>query len=86
MNAEKLADPDRPVHTQLDLRLVFLARASARFALVDADEMSLDDAIEGLVELVDELRNRPVCWCQRWPLAAQWEREYPPRRYRGRRA
>jgi hypothetical protein len=62
----------------LDDRLLFLVRAHARLLLVEADEMTLDEALEGLVE--------PICDCQRWPLAAQWERTHPPRRdYRRRR-
>jgi hypothetical protein len=71
---------------QLDRRLVFLARAAARHILVESGEMDPEEAVEGLVELFDELRNRPVCWCQRWPLAAQWERQYPPRKHRRGRA
>ena len=62
----------------LDDRLLFLVRAHARLLLVEADEMTLDEALDGLVE--------PICDCQRWPLAAQWERTHPPRRdYRRRR-
>jgi hypothetical protein len=62
----------------VDPRLAFLARAHARFILVEAGEMSLDEALDGLVE--------PICECQRWPLAAQWERTHPPLKYlrRGR--
>lgn len=61
-----------------DPRLVFLARAHARFILVEARQISLDEAIEDLVW--------PACDCQRWPLAAKWERTHPPRRNRwGRR-
>ena len=50
---------------------------NAPVILVEADEITLDEALEGLVE--------PICDCQRWPLAAQWERTHPPRRdYRRR--
>jgi hypothetical protein len=50
----------------------------ARLILVEAGEIDLDEALDGLVE--------PVCWeCERWPLAAQWERTHPPLKYRGRR-
>ena len=50
----------------------------AGLLLVEADEITLDEALEGLVE--------PICDCQRWPLAAQWERTHPHRRdYRRRR-
>ena len=59
-----------------DLRLVFLARASARLVLVEVGEMDLDEAYEDLVA--------SVCDCQRWPLAAQWERTHPPRQRRRR--
>jgi hypothetical protein len=62
----------------IDDRLLFLVRAHARLILVEADEMTLDEALEGLVE--------PICDCQRWPLVAQWERTHPHRRdYRRRR-
>jgi hypothetical protein len=60
----------------IDPGLVFLARASARLILVEAGEIALDEALEELVE--------PICDCQRWPLAAQWERTHPPLKYRGR--
>ena len=61
----------------IDDRLLFLVRAHARLVLVEAYEMTLDEALEGLVE--------PICDCQRWPLAAQWERTHPHRRdYRRR--
>lgn len=62
----------------VDPRLAFLACAHARFILVESGTMSLEEAIEDLVW--------PACPCQRWPLAAQWERTHPPRRNRwGRR-
>jgi hypothetical protein len=38
--------------------------------------MDLGEAFDGLVE--------SVCDCQRWPLAEQWERTHPPRKYRRR--
>jgi len=60
----------------VDLRLVFLARASARLVLVEVGEMDLDEAYEDLVA--------SVCDCQRWPLAEQWERTHPPRQRRRR--
>ena len=61
----------------IDDRLLFLVRAHARLILVKVDEMTLDEALEGLVE--------PICDCQRWPLAAQWERPHLRRRdYRRR--
>jgi hypothetical protein len=62
----------------VDYRLVFLARAHARFILVEAGEMDLEDAFEGLIE--------SVCSCWGWSLADDWERTHPPRRDRwGRR-
>jgi hypothetical protein len=62
----------------VDSRLVFLARAHARFILVDAGEMEIDEAYNDLI--------RSVCDCWRYPLAVQWERTHPPRRNRwGRR-
>ena len=60
----------------VDLRLVFLARASARLVLVEVGEMDLDEAYEDWVA--------SVCDCQRWPLAEQWERTHPPRQRRRR--
>ena len=75
MNAP-VSTEQAPEH--IDDRLLFLVRAHARLILVEAYEMTLDEALEGLVE--------PICDCQRWPLAAQWERTHPPRReYRRRR-
>ena len=62
------------VDTSIDPRLAFLARAHARFILVEAGQMSLEEALVGLVE--------PICECQRWPLASQWERTHPPLKYR----
>ena len=61
----------------IDPRIAFLARAHARYILLEAGEISLDKALDGLVQ--------PICDCQRWPLAAQWERTHPPRRRWGRR-
>jgi hypothetical protein len=62
------------VDTSIDPRLAFLARAHARFILVEAGQMSLEEVLVGLVE--------PICECQRWPLASQWERAHPPLKYR----
>jgi hypothetical protein len=53
----------------LDPRLVFLARAHARYVLVEAGEMELAEACDEIVW--------PACDCQRWPLAAKWERTHP---------
>jgi hypothetical protein len=64
------------VTVPVDPRLAFLARASARLALVENGEMDLDEAYDGLVA--------SVCDCQRWPLAEQWERTHSPRQRRRR--
>jgi hypothetical protein len=40
----------------LDPRLVFLERAAARLQLVNSADMTLDEAIEGLLEAIDLLR------------------------------
>ena len=60
----------------VDPRLAFLARAHARFIMVEAGEMDLDEAFDDLIE--------SVCDCARWPLAEQWERTHPPRQRRRR--
>jgi hypothetical protein len=65
----------------IDARIVFLARAAARHALVEAGEMELDEALDGLVA--------PTCCCRHrfeWveALVERWEREYPPLKERGR--
>jgi hypothetical protein len=54
--------------TQLDPKLAFLARAAARFELVQAGEMDVDEAIAGLrcPHCVDELVGR-------------WEHNFPHR-------
>ena len=44
--SENSPSPDSP---QADPRLVFLARASARELLVDAGELTIDEAFDGLV-------------------------------------
>ena len=36
----------------VDPRLAFLARAHARFILVEAGEMSLDEALDGLLDVL----------------------------------
>jgi hypothetical protein len=58
----------------VDPRLVFLARASARLALVEAGKMDIATAYDELIA--------SVCDCQRWPLAEQWERTHLPCRKR----
>ena len=37
-------------NTRVDPRLAFLARAAARLALVEAGEMELEEAYDGLIE------------------------------------
>jgi len=55
---------------QIDPRLVFLERASVRLYLVEADQMSLEEAFD---DLVDSLQ----CTCSR-EMVVRWERDYPP--------
>jgi hypothetical protein len=57
-------------NTGPDPRLVFLERASARLFLVEAGEMTLDEAFEGLVASLQ-------CSCSR-ELVQRWEQNYPP--------
>jgi hypothetical protein len=63
----------------VDPRLVFLARAEARLILVEAGEIDLDEALDGLVE--------PACdhdreWIE--ALVGHWEHTHPPRKHRRR--
>jgi hypothetical protein len=45
-----IASPDGvTMQTQVDPRLAFLIRAAVRFDLVEAGELSLDEAFDGLV-------------------------------------
>ncbi len=62
----------------VDPRLVFLERASARLILVDAGEMELDEAFNGLVAHLQ-------CPCSR-EIVERWERDYPHRRQSRRAA
>jgi hypothetical protein len=72
MNAPFLTDQ------RVDPRLAFLARAAARFQLVQAGTMDIDEAYDGLI--VDLRCN---CDCAR---VERWERDYPHRpQRRGRR-
>jgi hypothetical protein len=52
-----------------DPRLAFLARASARLTLVEACEMEIGEALDGLVD---------QCACDR-EMIARWDRDYPHR-------
>jgi hypothetical protein len=62
-----------------DLRLAFLARAAARFELVEAGVMEIGEAFDGLIACLQ-------CSCSR-EMIERWERDYPPaRRLRNRRA
>jgi hypothetical protein len=56
-------------------RVVFVLRAAARLALVEAGEMDLAEAYSDLI--------KSVCDCRRWSLAERGERTHPPRKYRG---
>jgi hypothetical protein len=65
----------------VDPRLVFLACVSARLVLVEAGEMDLDEAFDGLI------LESPysICDCRwRWVenLVERWERTHPPVRRR----
>jgi hypothetical protein len=62
------------VEAELDPRYVFLTRAATRLWLVDNLEMSLDEALSGLVDGM-------VSACDR-ELVARWERIYPAPRLR----
>jgi hypothetical protein len=68
--------------TRLDPRLVFLARAGARALLVEVGEITLDEAIRGLIHGHERC---PLCGLRRHLLAEQWERTHPPLKYRRRR-
>jgi hypothetical protein len=59
------------VGTDVDSKLVFLSRAAARLELVEAGEMTLDEAFDGLVSGLS-------CQCSR-ELVERWERDYPYR-------
>jgi hypothetical protein len=50
-----------------DPRLAFLARASARLTLIEAGEMEIEEAVDGLVD---------QCACDR-EMIARWDRDYP---------
>src|SRR5689334_12310019 len=54
---------------KVDLKLAFLARASARLELVEAGEMDIDEAFDGLVVCLS-------CACDREPVE-RWERDHP---------
>jgi hypothetical protein len=60
--------------SHVDSRLVFLARASARLSLVEAGEMAVEQAIDGLIEPFEELVG-PLCACTNG-ICERWEREY----------
>lgn len=60
----------------VDDRLAFLARASARLLLVEAGEMDLAEAFDGLVQCL-------TCACTR-EMVERWERSSRPQK-RGRK-
>jgi hypothetical protein len=64
-----------------DPGLVFLQRAAARLVLVETGEMTLDAAIDGLIEPFEELFGARLCDCA-LDLVEEWERRYPPKRSR----
>ena len=73
----------------IDWRLAFLARAGARFRLVESGDMELDEAVTGLIESLDRrwlleriVRGRHLpCACE-CDVIGRWNRMRPP----GRRA
>jgi hypothetical protein len=64
-----------------DPGLVFLHRAAARLRLVEAGKMTIDAAIDCLVEPFEELFDACLCDCA-LDLVEEWERRYPPKRSR----
>jgi hypothetical protein len=69
------------VTVPVDPRLIFLARAEARLVLVEAGEMDLDEAFDGLI--VESPCS--ICDCRwRWVenLVERWEQTHPIRRRR----
>jgi hypothetical protein len=60
------------VEERVDPRLAFLARAAARFELVQVGVMDIDEAFEGLIVSLQ-------CACSR-EMLARWERDFPPKR------
>jgi hypothetical protein len=59
-----------------DPRLTFLARASARLILVEAGELDIAEAFDGLIEAFEALA---PCQCDR-QLLDRLERNYPPQK------
>jgi hypothetical protein len=62
-----------------DPGLVFLQRAAARLVLVEAGKMTIDGAIDGLIDHFEELVGPCNCVCD---TVDQWECDYPPVRPR----
>jgi hypothetical protein len=62
-----------------DPGLTFLQRASARLLLVEAGEIGIDAAIDGLIEPFEDLFGARLCDCA-IDIVEQWERNYPPTR------
>ena len=60
-----------------DPALAFLARASARYRLVVAGKMTLDAAIDGLIEPFEDLFGARLCDCA-LDTVERWELRYPP--------
>ena len=67
----------RGLNQHVEPRLVFLARAAARFELVEAGVMELGEAFDGLLVCLQ-------CTCSR-EMVERGERDYPPARPRKRR-
>jgi hypothetical protein len=75
--------------TPLNWRLAFLARAGARFQLVESGDVDLDEAITELIMSVDRrwllekiVRKRPLpCACE-CDVLGRWKRVPPTKRRR----
>jgi hypothetical protein len=65
-----------------DPGLVFLYRAAARLRLVKAGAMTVDEAIDGLVDHFEELIGPCDCVCE---TVDRWERDFPPTRRKPKR-
>ena len=61
-----------------DLRIVFLERAAARLRLFNSADMTIDEAIGGLIEPFEEIiGRRMLCDCAR-EMVERWNAK-PPR-------
>jgi hypothetical protein len=65
----------------LDPSLVLLHRAAARLRLVEAGDMTVEEAIGGLIEAFREIAPGITCRCE-CSIVQRWERDDPPSRRR----